>query len=135
MSATNRPNATIFGPSKAECADRVNSWGAAAFVRWRVRPFVAVFALMITSCTSVEELKGRSCNNPPDPDAGISACTYAIQSGHLTAESVAVAYNNRGLAYFHKGDLGRAIQDYDESLRLNPNVLALNNISRSVPTT
>ena len=32
-----------------------------------------------------------------------------------------MAYNNRGLAYYYKGDYDRAIQDYDEAIRLNPN--------------
>ena len=31
-----------------------------------------------------------------------------------------VAYNNRGVAYGAKGDLGRAIQDHDKAIALNP---------------
>jgi len=33
----------------------------------------------------------------------------------------ALAYNNRGVAYKNKGELDRAIADYDEAIRLNPN--------------
>ena len=32
----------------------------------------------------------------------------------------AKAYNNRGLAYYYKGDYKRAIADYDQALRFNP---------------
>jgi tetratricopeptide (TPR) repeat protein len=32
----------------------------------------------------------------------------------------AVAFSNRGFAYAGKGELGRAIRDYDEAIRLDP---------------
>jgi len=33
-----------------------------------------------------------------------------------------LAYNNRGFAYFQLEDVQRAIQDYDEAIRLDPRV-------------
>ena len=40
----------------------------------------------------------------------------------------AIAFHNRGLAYRAKGDLVRAIADYDEAIRLDPKyALAFNN--------
>ena len=33
-----------------------------------------------------------------------------------------MAYSNRGLAYHYLGQLDRAIEDYDEAIRLNPNL-------------
>jgi tetratricopeptide (TPR) repeat protein len=50
----------------------------------------------------------------------ISGCTTVIQSGRENTENLAVAFNNRGNAYSDKGDLERAIQDYDQAIRLNP---------------
>ena len=32
----------------------------------------------------------------------------------------AAAYNNRGVAYDHKGDYDRAIQDYEQAIKLMP---------------
>jgi tetratricopeptide (TPR) repeat protein len=42
--------------------------------------------------------------------------------------NIALAYNNRGMAYAGKGDYDRAIADYTQALRLDPNIaLAHNN--------
>ena len=37
----------------------------------------------------------------------------------------AFAVGNRGLAYAKKGDYYRAISDFNEAIRLNPNAVAL----------
>jgi tetratricopeptide (TPR) repeat protein len=36
-------------------------------------------------------------------------------------ENVAIAFYNRALAYENRKDYARAIADYDEAIRLNPN--------------
>ena len=53
-------------------------------------------------------------------DLRISGCTTVIQSGRETPENLAIAFYNRGKAYSDKGDQDRAIQDYDQAIRLNP---------------
>ena len=58
--------------------------------------------------------------NPP-PDLKIGACTAVIQSGTRSGKSLVFAFNNRGNAYKNKGQYDRAIQDYDEVIRLDPN--------------
>jgi tetratricopeptide (TPR) repeat protein len=55
-----------------------------------------------------------------DPDLRISGCTSVIQCGTETQANLAIAFNNRGIAYAAKGDNDRAIQDYDEAIRLKP---------------
>ena len=50
----------------------------------------------------------------------IDGCTAFIDSGQGTTAALAVAHNNRGNAYATKGDYDRAIQDFDESIKLNP---------------
>ncbi|MGD0904757.1 MAG: tetratricopeptide repeat protein [Terracidiphilus sp.] len=55
-----------------------------------------------------------------DPDLSIGGCSALIQSGQEAGIDLAKAFYDRGSAYMHKGDNDRAIQDYDQALRLNP---------------
>lgn len=55
-----------------------------------------------------------------DADASISGCTALIQSGPELTLNLALIYYNRGNAYKDKGQFDRAIQDYDEAIRLDP---------------
>ena len=55
------------------------------------------------------------------PDIQIDGCTSLINSGKQTTQTLVIAYNNRGNAYTAKGEYDRAIQDYDQSIKLNPN--------------
>ena len=55
------------------------------------------------------------------PDIQINGCTALIASGEATPETLVIAHNNRGNAYTTKGEYDRAVQDYDESIKLNPN--------------
>ena len=50
--------------------------------------------------------------------ARINGCTALIDAGQGTT-ILAVAYNNRGNAYTAKEDYDRAIQDFDQSIKLN----------------
>src|SRR6266446_1175590 len=54
-------------------------------------------------------------------DEKLAACTRAIDSGQFQGNNLAVEYINRGIAYKERGDLGRAISDLSEAIRLNPN--------------
>ena len=53
------------------------------------------------------------------PDERIRACMIIIESTDVPLAR-ARAFNNRASAYSAKGDFERAIQDYDEAIRLNP---------------
>ena len=53
------------------------------------------------------------------PELQIDGCTAVIDSGERTP-AAAIAYNNRGDAYAEKGDYDRAVQDFDQSIKLNP---------------
>jgi Flp pilus assembly protein TadD len=43
-----------------------------------------------------------------------------IESGRETRDKLAAAYDKRGIAYANKGDLDRAIADFNEAIRLDP---------------
>ena len=53
-------------------------------------------------------------------DERIAACTRAITSGQLSTASLAITFHNRGVEWSNKRDYDRAIADYNEALRLNP---------------
>src|SRR5215475_9343965 len=61
-----------------------------------------------------------ACNRSAG-DAAIAACTRIIEDGGTSTKDRAAAFYNRGIAYRGKGQFDRAIQDYDEAIRLNPN--------------
>jgi tetratricopeptide (TPR) repeat protein len=64
----------------------------------------------------------------PIVDTVIDSCTAVIQSGQGTREKLATAFDNRGVAYRRKGEYDRALQDYEQAIRLNPsNANAYNN--------
>jgi tetratricopeptide (TPR) repeat protein len=62
------------------------------------------------------------CNGPhrTSLEPRINGCTAFIDSGQGTTAALATAHNNRGNAYITKGDYDRAIQDFDQSIKLNP---------------
>src|SRR5689334_13719915 len=61
-------------------------------------------------------------------DERIDGCTSQIHSGKYSGEKLARAYNNRGIAWYDKGEKDRAIADYTEALRIDPtNAVAYNN--------
>jgi tetratricopeptide (TPR) repeat protein len=55
------------------------------------------------------------------PELSVGGCTAMIQSGEYSGEELAIVFNNRGIAYFKNGQFERAIQDYDQAIRLSPN--------------
>src|SRR2546429_5742743 len=89
----------------------------------------ATICSAVTACSDsqwvLRESQARSWCAGPDtaitPDLRISGCTTLIQSGRETQSILAVAFCNRGNAYQdYKGDYDRAIQDYDQAIRLKP---------------
>jgi tetratricopeptide (TPR) repeat protein len=60
------------------------------------------------------------CIQEADRDASIPASTRIVDDDNDTANDRAIAYYNRGNAYYFKGDYDRAIADYGEAVWLNP---------------
>ncbi|MDP2330600.1 MAG: tetratricopeptide repeat protein [Reyranella sp.] len=75
------------------------------------------------SSQETEWCGGRDSASPDrkaSPDQQIRGCTAEIQSGKHKGAVLAAAIYNRGVGYFKKGDYERAIQDFDQALRLTP---------------
>lgn len=56
-----------------------------------------------------------------DPDTLIRGCSAIIRSGRETPENLARAHFNRGRAWSDRGEYARAMQDFDEAIKLDPN--------------
>jgi tetratricopeptide (TPR) repeat protein len=66
--------------------------------------------------------QARWCNHwdGASDDLAISGCTVVIQSGRATGPNLAIFFSNRGTWYGHKGQNDRALQDYNQAIRLKP---------------
>ena len=62
----------------------------------------------------------EDCSQTRDLDLMISGCSAMIRSGEYSGRILAGVYDNRGIAYKILGEYRRAIEDYDQALRLYP---------------
>jgi tetratricopeptide (TPR) repeat protein len=61
-------------------------------------------------------------------DQRIDGCSAVIKAARDRSDKLAEAFNNRAIGYRMKGDYDRAIQDYNQAIKLNPKfALAYNN--------
>jgi len=86
-----------------------------------LRTLVFVFALMLLATVARAD-RYSDCDQFADPDRRIRGCTQVIERGKRESREIrSFAYTNRGNAYDDKGEVDRAIADYDEAIKLNPN--------------
>jgi tetratricopeptide (TPR) repeat protein len=81
--------------------------------------FTHLIAMGVSPADARQNSDWRGCN-ARNADERISACTRIIDRGRESANNRASAYNNRGIAYFSKGENDRAIRDFDEAIQLKP---------------
>jgi tetratricopeptide (TPR) repeat protein len=88
---------------------------------------VGWMAVVPAGAQTPQQISG--CSGGKDgPEQKIAACTAVIQSGLYAGKSLALVFNNRANGYLKKGDDDRAVADYDQALKLDPNyALAYNN--------
>lgn len=87
--------------------------------------FVAVFAavaLALAPAVAQTDQNARWCRGEDNAalEQTMAGCTAVIERGQDTPANIALAYSLRGGAFYYKGDLARAIADYDEAIRLDP---------------
>jgi hypothetical protein len=76
------------------------------------------FALAAAPARAVDAAE-RDCAQREDKDVAIQGCSKVIQRGGAVSERIrAIAYTNRAVAYYHKGDLDSALADYNDAIRL-----------------
>lgn len=86
---------------------------------------IAVLLFTISlSCTelSADAAKDawKKCSTADEAETKLRECSFAIESGTLSKDIVADALLIRASAYDEKGHYDLAIQDLDESVRVNP---------------
>ena len=84
---------------------------------------ISMLILFITRAAAQTTNDVDLCNGRDRTSAEpqIAGCTALIKSNEKDPQVLAIAYNNRGNAYTSKGEYELAIQDYNESIKLNPN--------------
>src|SRR2546427_3211313 len=89
---------------------------------------MAATVVGLQGCAIVSEDWAKCQDLRTNPALQLSACSSIIDSGKETRSNLALAFNNRGVAYSNQGDLARAIADYDQAIRLDPSqAIAFNN--------
>jgi tetratricopeptide (TPR) repeat protein len=88
---------------------------------------IAAFFVIAGSAIAASQREFDDCAGS-DPDRSIAVYTGILQGRGEPAKNDAIACNNRGLTYRDKGELDRAIADFNEAIRLDPKfALAYNN--------
>jgi tetratricopeptide (TPR) repeat protein len=94
---------------------------------FRVLVGTAVLLALTAPAMAASQADHDACKGD-DPDRSIAACTRIIQDRGEAENRRANAHYNRAIAYRDKGDLDRAIADFTEAIRLNPqHAVALGN--------
>lgn len=77
-----------------------------------------VLGVSVANAGSPGSDAAKDCR-PARGDAVIASCTEIIARD----PNFAPAYFNRGIAYAHKGEHGKAIADYSKTIELDPNIV------------
>jgi tetratricopeptide (TPR) repeat protein len=69
----------------------------------------------------------EDCNQQQDADKAIAACTVVLETMKMDDKNLGLIYAHRGTALFNKAEYDRAVQDFNEAIRLYPTYPALYN--------
>jgi lipoprotein NlpI len=97
-----------------------------AMMLWTIFEVVSVQALLCVGGVATPAAAGNERDwddcNADDPVRSLVACTRILLDKH--EKKRALAFYNRGYVYKIRGDLERAIADYDHAIRLEPEAAA-----------
>ncbi|MGY3453494.1 hypothetical protein [Bradyrhizobium sp. USDA 4353] len=80
--------------------------------RWLRAGQALVTGLILNSSVTAASADAARCTSKADVDTRIAGCTMVIAQGQSAARQVIKAHLARASAYFQKGDLDHAIDDY-----------------------
>ncbi len=63
----------------------------------------------------------KTCRTEIADRGAAEACTALIESGNVTGTDLAEAFYHRGQTYSYQSQTARALEDYDQAIKLNPN--------------
>jgi tetratricopeptide (TPR) repeat protein len=89
-------------------------------VATRIITLLALVAALSVVVVPAQADMVEDCVQEDDQRLRIRGCTEVIRSGQQQGEDLAAAYLNRGNGYFALNAHGRAKQDYDQALQLDP---------------
>ncbi len=91
-----------------------------------MRSFSLIDVVLLMSSLAAPARAGKVgvCVQDSDLDLSIGGCIAVICSGQYSGRKLAVAYYNRGLAYSRLDNAARAIEDYNEVLRIQASAKA-----------
>src|SRR5262245_53335254 len=69
---------------------------------------------------SAAQQAAQACASDPNPDGRIAACGKYLATNPKQNANLAWLFTARDNAYFTKGQLDKAVKDYDAAIRLDP---------------
>jgi tetratricopeptide (TPR) repeat protein len=87
-----------------------------------LRPIATAFALLlvIAPAFGANEKDLEDCRQGTDNDRRMAACSRLLNSRSISPQDRAIAHNNRALAWRNRGDVERAIAEYGEAIKADP---------------
>src|SRR6185436_10783521 len=89
------------------------------FIRTVTCAALASFLMLTLPALGASEQDWNDCTSD-DLDRRIRGCTRVLQDSRELPRNRAGAFLNRGIAWKRKGELDRALNDYNEAIRIDP---------------
>ena len=98
---------------------------------WVLAAVICTSLVPAAGAQSYEQLEKMCFAKGSSGDQTLRGCSAIITGGKRSGTYLGAAYGSRGFTYLERGDLGRALPDLNEAIRLNPSDFAsLNNRGR-----
>lgn len=96
--------------------------GPGAMIRGFVFVVLAIASVAAPACAQADSEHEKSWTSCLDsnPDIAVKACTSLIDSHADKPADLATAFNNRGSAFYRKGEFDQAIKDLNQAIQLRP---------------